>query len=182
MSHLRSPRPDYPETNGVSGTTRNLRIIADGHSSASGLTENVVCKLYGQDFDFRDSSQGSLPPFFFAENENFNVVDAMNIANRARALQARELRRLFHAAMNWSVDAAEQSMDMLRPIVERVAIHIRSIRRWRAQRRAIDELRRLNDRTLQDIGIARSQIESVGRGNTELYRRPHAPAPRRQVE
>lgn len=182
MSYIRSLRSDDPERNGVSGTAHNLRGTANDESPASGLQENAVCKLRGQNFDFRGGSQGLHPPLHFAENQNFNVVDGMIIADRARALQARELRRLFHAAMKWSADVAGRTMDILRPIVGRLANHIRSFQRWRAQRHAIDELRRLDDRTLHDIGIARSQIESVARGKMELYRGLHAVAPRRPIE
>jgi len=144
MSHIRSPRPDHPETNGVSGTTHNLRVLADGQSPASGLTENVVCKLRGRDFDFRGGSQGNVPPFQFVVNENFNVVDAMAIANRARALQARELRRLFAAAVAWATNAAA---------------------RWTARNRQRRHLSKLSDHLLRDIGIRPNQINDLVSGS-----------------
>jgi len=39
----------------------------------------------------------------------------------------------------------------------------RSFNNWLSYRRAINELGRLNDRTLQDLGLTRGQIPAVAR-------------------
>ena len=74
----------------------------------------------------------------------------------------------------------ERGITASRRIAERTAMHIRNLARWRAQLRAIDDLRQLDDRTLRDIGIDRSQIESIVRGHMTIYRgaRSAAPTPR----
>jgi uncharacterized protein YjiS (DUF1127 family) len=51
-----------------------------------------------------------------------------------------------------------------------VASQFREFSRWRAQRRAISDLRRLDDRTLRDIGIHRSQIKGAVCGHMTIYR------------
>ena len=45
-----------------------------------------------------------------------------------------------------------------------------TIRRRRNMNQTISELNRLNDRDLQDIGIHRSQIESVARSVIDFHR------------
>ena len=45
-----------------------------------------------------------------------------------------------------------------------------TIRRRRNMNQTISELNRLNDRDLQDIGIHRSQIESVARSVVDFHR------------
>ena len=45
-----------------------------------------------------------------------------------------------------------------------------TIRRSRNMNQTISELNRLNDRDLQDIGIHRSQIESVARSVIDFHR------------
>ena len=66
---------------------------------------SFVRELYGQDFSLRAGSADNHPPFRFAETEIRNHVDPLAIANRARDLRARELRRLFIAAVAWTVNA-----------------------------------------------------------------------------
>jgi len=144
MSHARLSLLDHPETNGVSGTMHNLRVLADGQSPASALTEDLVYKLHGRDFGVRSSSEPNVSPFQFAENETFTIVDATAIANRARALQARELRHLFAAAVAGATNAAA---------------------RWTARNRQRQHLSKLSDHLLRDIGIRPDQINDVVSGS-----------------
>ncbi len=105
---------------------------------------SIVRELYGQDFGLRAGSQDNHPPFRFADTEIRNHVDPLAIANRARVLRARELRRLFIAAVTWTVNA---------------------IVRWNtrhAQRRHLSDL---SDYLLRDIGIRRDQIDAVVSGS-----------------
>ena len=98
----------------------------------------------GQDFGLRAASAGHPPPFRFAETEIRDHVDPFAIANRARDLRARELRRLFIAAVAWTVNA---------------------VARWitrHAQRRHLSDL---SDYLLRDIGIRRDQIDPVVSGS-----------------
>ena len=112
-------------------------------------TASFVRQLYGQDFGLRAGSADNHPPFRFAETEIRNHVDPSAIANRARDLRARELRRLFIAAVAWTVNA---------------------VARWNtrhAQRRRLSDL---SDHLLRDIGLRRDQIDAVVSGS--LKRRP----------
>ncbi len=90
MSHVRAPSS---ETAG-GGPGRDLDQAA-----------SFVRELYGQDFGLRAGSADNHPPFRFAETEIRNHVDPLTIANRASVLRARELRRLFIAAVAWTVNA-----------------------------------------------------------------------------
>jgi len=112
-------------------------------------TASFVRQLYGQDFGLRAGSADNHPPFRFAETEIRDHVDPSAIANRARDLRARELRRLFIAAVAWTVNA---------------------VARWNtrhAQRRRLSDL---SDHLLRDIGLRRDQIDAVVSGS--LKRRP----------
>ncbi len=105
---------------------------------------SFVRELYGQDFGLRAGSADNHPPFRFAETEIRNHVDPLTIANRARDLRSRELRRLFMAAVAWTVNA---------------------VARWitrHAQRRHLSDL---SDYLLRDIGIRRDQIDPVVSGS-----------------
>ena len=108
-----------------------------------------VGELNGQDFGLRAGSAGHSPPFRFAETEIRDHVDPFAIANRARDLRARELRRLFIAAVAWTVDAAS---------------------RWNRRHGQRRRLGDLPDYLLRDIGLRRDQIDAVVSGSIE--RRP----------
>ena len=49
-------------------------------------------------------------------------------------------------------------------VAESVANAVAAVRAWRARRASIDELSRLNDHLLKDIGIDRSEIRAVVNG------------------
>ena len=124
MSHVRAPSR---ETGGGPGP---------GLDQAA----SFVRELNGQDFGLGASSADNHPPFRFAETDVLDRVDRFVIANRARELRARELRRLFIAAVAWTVNA---------------------VARWNtrhAQRRRLSDL---SDHLLRDIGIRRDQIDPV---------------------
>ncbi len=98
---------------------------------------SFVRELYGQDFSLRAATQNIQPPFRFAETDLLDRVDPLAIANRAGVLSSRELRRLFIAAVAWTVNA---------------------VARWNtrhAQRRHLSDL---PDHLLRDIGLRRDQI------------------------
>ncbi len=110
-----------------------------------------VRELYGQDFGLRAGSVDHPPPFRFAETEIRNHVDPLAIANRARVLRARELRRLLIAAVTWSVNA---------------------IVRWNTRHGQRRHLSDLSDYLLRDIGIRRDQIVAVVSGSLKRGTRP----------
>ena len=134
MSHLRAPSRE------TAGGGPGL-----GLDQAAGF----VGELNGQDFGLRAGSAGHPPPFRFAETEIRDHVDPRAIANRARDLRARELRRLFIAAVAWTVDA---------------------VARWNRRHRQRRRLGDLPDYLLRDIGLRRDQIDAVVSGSLE--RRP----------
>ena len=134
MSHVRAP---------------SRETAGGGQDPGLDQTASFVRELYGQDFGLRAGSADNHPPFRFAETEIRNHVDPFAIANRARDLRARELRRLFIAAVAWTVDA---------------------VARWNrrhAQRRRLGDM---PDHLLRDIGLRRDQIDAVVSGS--LKREP----------
>ncbi len=68
----------------------------------------------------------------------------MAIINEARALQQRELRRLFTAAVAWTVNA---------------------VARWNTRHGQRRHLGDLPDHRLRDIGIRRDQIDAMVSGS-----------------
>ncbi len=103
-----------------------------------------VRELYGQDFSLRAGSQDNHPPFRFAETDVLDRVDPLAIANRARVLRGRELRRLFIAAVAWAVNA---------------------VARWNTRHGQRRPLSDLPDQLLRDIGIRRDQINAMVLGS-----------------
>ncbi len=120
------------------------RETAAGPGAGLDQAASFVRELNGQDFSPRAGSPDNHPPFRFAETEIRKHVDPFAIANRARDLRSRELRRLFIAAVAWTVNA---------------------VSRWitrHAQRRHLSDL---SDHHLRDIGIRRDQINAVVSGS-----------------
>ncbi len=105
---------------------------------------SLVRELYGQDFSLRAGSQDNHPPFRFAETDVLDRVDPLAIANRVRVLRSRELRRLFTAAVAWTVNA---------------------VARWNTRHGQRRHLSDLSDHHLRDIGIRRDQIDAVVSGS-----------------
>ncbi len=81
------------------------------------------------------------------ETETRDHVDPLAIANRAHVLRARELRRLFIAAVAWTVNA---------------------VARWNTRHGQRRHLSDLSDHHLRDIGIRRDQIDAVVSGSLKL--------------
>ncbi len=134
MSHVRAP---------------SRETAAGGPGPGLDQAASFVRELNGQDFGLRPGSADNHQPFRFGETEIRNHVDPFAIANRAHDLRARELRRLFIAAVAWTVNA---------------------VARWNtrhAQRRRLSDL---PDYLLRDIGLRRDQIDAVVSGS--LKRRP----------
>ena len=134
MSHLRAP---------------SRETAGGGPGPGLDQAASFVGERNGQDFGLRAGTAGHHPPFRLAETEIRDRVDPRAIANRARDLRARELRRLFIAAVAWTVDAAA---------------------RWNTRLRQRRRLGNLPDYLLRDIGIRRDQIDAVVSGSLE--RRP----------
>ncbi len=105
---------------------------------------SFVRELYGQDFSLRVGSEDNHPPFRFAETDVLDPVDPSVIANRARVLHSRELRRLFIAAVAWTVNA---------------------VARWNTRHGQRRHLSDLPDQLLRDIGIRRDQINAMVLGS-----------------
>ncbi len=108
------------------------------------LPTRFVRELYGQDFSLRAGSQDNHPPFRFAETDVLDRVDPLAIANRARVLRGRELRRLFTAAVAWTANA---------------------VLRWNTRHGQRRHLSDLSDHQLHDIGIRRDQIDALVSGS-----------------
>ncbi len=90
MSHVRAPSRETAAAGPGPGLDQAARFVRE---------------LNGQDFGLGASSADNHPPFRFAETDVLDRVDPFAIANRARDLRARELRRLFIAAVAWTVNA-----------------------------------------------------------------------------
>ncbi len=105
---------------------------------------SFVRELYGQDFSLRAGSQDNHPPFRFAETDVLDRVDPLAIANRARVLRSRELRRLFIAAVTWTVN---------------------SVARWNTRHGQRWHLSDRPDHLLRDTGIRRDQINAMDSGS-----------------
>jgi uncharacterized protein YjiS (DUF1127 family) len=75
------------------------------------------------------------------------------IITRARLARARALRELWRGPAEVWVRA-----------VATLVVAWRAVALWRKRRRAVRELRALDDRTLRDMGLGRSEIECAVRG------------------
>ncbi len=105
---------------------------------------SFVGPLYGQDFNRWADSQDNHPPFRLVETHGLDRVDPFATANRARVLRSRELRRLFIAAVDWTVNA---------------------VLRWNTRHGQRRHLNDLPDHLLRDIGIRRDQINAMVSGS-----------------
>ncbi len=117
-----------------------------GGGPGPGLDQAVsfVRELNGQDFSLRTGSNDNHPSFRFAETDVLDRVDTLAIANRASVLRSKELRRLFIAAVAWTVNA---------------------VARWNTRHGQRRHLNDLSDHQLRDIGIRRDQINAMGSGS-----------------
>ena len=128
MSHVRAPSRD----------------TAVGPGPGLDQAASFVGELYGRDFSLRIGSQDNHSPLRFANTDVLDQVEPLAIANRARVLRSRELRRLFIAAVAWTVNAV-------------VGWNTRH-----GQRRHLSDL---PDYLLGDIGIRRDQINAMVSGS-----------------
>jgi uncharacterized protein YjiS (DUF1127 family) len=93
---------------------------------------------------------------------------------RAEIARAQALRHLFRSLLALLRIAWRTGQTTVRVLVERVTAVLgkwwRAFAQWRARKAAVRELHALDDRALRDIGINRSEIESVvsGRDETRL--------------
>ena len=124
---------------------------APGPGPGLNQAASFVRELYGQVFDLRAGSQDNHPPFTFAETDVLDRVDPSAIAIRARVLRSKELRRLFIAAVAWTVNA---------------------LARWNTRSRAAPHLSELPDHLLRDIGIRRDQINAMDPGSLKRGTKP----------
>ncbi len=121
------------------------------HGKGSAHAMTFIHDVYGQSFGLEAASQDNHPAYRFADTVTRERVDTLALANRARALRSRELRRLFIAAVAWTVNA---------------------VARWTTR---YAQRRHLSDRSaylLRDIGIRRDQINAMVYGNLTRRTRP----------
>lgn len=149
MSHVRAQRPDYLEPAQITSRTSSYIETATEPGPALDQTGNLDCELRGQDFSVQAGYQINQPRRRCAETDvfnaiDFNTTDASAIIRRARVEQAKELRRLFTAAVARGVDATA---------------------RWAARNKQRRHLGNLPDYLLRDIGIRRDEINDVVSGN-----------------
>jgi uncharacterized protein YjiS (DUF1127 family) len=83
------------------------------------------------------------------------------VRHRVQADRAHALRDLLAWVPKLAMVAARGGWAMGRTVVRSAGKWSRTYTAWRARRRAIKELRGLDDRVLKDIGLHRSEIESV---------------------
>jgi uncharacterized protein YjiS (DUF1127 family) len=114
------------------------------------------------------------------------------IIARAEATRSQALRDLFAAVLYGLRTAAGSAAELTRAVGGAVIATAgkwwRAYALWRERRAAVHELHKLDDRVLKDIGVNRSEIESVvyGRDATRLrdatiaakHRRPRPATPR----
>ena len=129
MSHVRVP---------------SRETATAGPGSGLGQTASFVRQIYGQDFSLRASTVNNHSPLRFANTDVLDHADPLAVANRARVLRGRELRRLFIAAGAWTVNA---------------------VARWNKRHGQRRHLRDLPDYLLRDIGIGRDQINALVSGS-----------------
>ncbi|MCZ6466376.1 MAG: DUF1127 domain-containing protein [Alphaproteobacteria bacterium] len=122
MSHVKAP-------------SRETAAAGPGLDQAT----SFVVERDGQDVSLRAGSQDNHPPFRFAETDVLDRVDPLATPNRAR-----DLRRLFIAAVAWTVNA---------------------VSRWNTRHEQRRYLQELPDYLLKDIGIRRDQIDAVVSGS-----------------
>ncbi len=100
---------------------------------------------------------------FFAEPSAYQTIDLQRSIADARYRQSKELARLVRLAGAWVAGLFRASL--LAPVV-----------RWYRRRKFYQELMRLDDRTLADIGILRCDIPQVV-GNSYAPRTAPAETP-----
>jgi uncharacterized protein YjiS (DUF1127 family) len=83
---------------------------------------------------------------------------------RAEKERVRALRAMLAGVPKLAVVAVRSVWAMGRTVVRSAGEWSSTYAAWRMRRRAIKELRGLDDRVLKDIGLHRSEIESVVRG------------------
>ncbi len=127
----RTNTPTHPAD--IRDPHRNLHPTVD--------TLNAMC---GQDFGLARKLNENRRTFRFADTDVLDQVDPFAIANRARVLRSRELRRLFIAAVAWLVKA---------------------VVRWNERQALRRHLQEQSDHTLKDYGIRHDQIDAVVSGS-----------------
>ncbi len=129
MSHVRAP---------------SIETAGGGPGPGLEHAASFLRAMYGQDFGLLAGSQDNHPPFRFADTKELDRVVPPAIANRARVLRSRELRRLFIAAVAWTVNA---------------------VGRWNTRHGQRRNLSDRPDHLLRDIGIRRDQINAMVSGS-----------------
>jgi uncharacterized protein YjiS (DUF1127 family) len=94
------------------------------------------------------------------------------IISRAEAARAQALRDLFTAVLYGLRTAARGGAALTRAVAGAVTVTAgewwRAYALWRERRAAVRELHKLDDRVLKDIGVNRSEIESVVYGQDAM--------------
>jgi uncharacterized protein YjiS (DUF1127 family) len=87
--------------------------------------------------------------------------ERQQILTRAQAARAGALREFGGALLHpWQTALAGVAVIVLHPWQAVLAV-VRAYARWRERRQAVRELHSLDDRSLRDIGVSRSEIEWV---------------------
>ncbi len=89
---------------------------------------------------------------FFAEPSAYQTIDTQRMFAEAQYLKTKELKRLVGLARAWVAGVFRASL--LAPVV-----------RWYRRRKFYQQLMRLDDRTLADIGILRRNIPQMVRNS-----------------
>ena len=115
---------------------------------------NVVLRYF---FDkgigtMKTSGYDDIQMRFFAEPSAYQTIDMQRMFAEAQYLRSKELARLAGLARAWVVGAVRAWL--LAPVV-----------RWYRRRKFYQELMRLDDRTLADIGILRCDIPQMVRNS-----------------
>ena len=97
---------------------------------------------------------------FFAESSVYQTIDTQRMFAEAQYLRSKEMARLMRLARAWVVGVVGNGL--LAPVV-----------RWYRRRKFYQILIRLDDRTLDDIGLLRCDIPQMVRNS---YAPPTAPA------
>ena len=125
-------------------SARRTKTTIDDPRPEVAPTVAFINDMYGQDFGLKAVNLNDRHGYRFADTDVLDRVDPLAIIIEARAMQQRELGRLFAAPVVWLVKA---------------------VVRWNERYTLRQRLQKLPDHMLKDIGIRRDQIDAVVSGS-----------------